>query len=456
MNNPLKSWLWRTLLALAVLIIAGSCFYAVIGHRGLRAWEDARRELAARGESADWKDFIPLPVPDDQNFFEAPMMTEWFVRSPTNDSPATLSSRMRNPETTSTNPITALAASNYVAWCATFEPEFDQIRTALKRPSARMDGNYDSPLKQPMPNFLAYRVAAQTLSHRVQCLLRLGDSEKALADLTLLDDLNRTLAPKDRPLTLLAGMIHVAIAGLYVETVKFGINSNAWHETELASLQKQLSEINLLRALANCLRAERADQCHTIETLAVDDLKRSLLGNTKSASDFVWHFFPRGWTYKNMAVIATVYQGYIESFDLRSNTVSPFKLQTAAFQQRESFGDTRPWNYIAAICIPDFLKAPQVMARNQTLVNQAEIVCALERYHLANGSYPDKLAELTPKFIEKIPQDIIGGKPLVYSRIKDSFKLYSVGWNESDDGGITVFKDDGTEDRDKGDWVWRP
>jgi hypothetical protein len=34
------------------------------------------------------------------------------------------------------------------------------------------------------------------------------------------------------------------------------------------------------------------------------------------------------------------------------------------------------------------------------------------------------------------------------------FVLYSVGWNEVDDGGITVQHKDGTEDRENGDWVW--
>jgi hypothetical protein len=34
--------------------------------------------------------------------------------------------------------------------------------------------------------------------------------------------------------------------------------------------------------------------------------------------------------------------------------------------------------------------------------------------------------------------------------------LYSVGWNETDDGGQVVLKPDGKSvDRDQGDWVWR-
>jgi len=36
-----------------------------------------------------------------------------------------------------------------------------------------------------------------------------------------------------------------------------------------------------------------------------------------------------------------------------------------------------------------------------------------------------------------------------------SFLLYSVGWNETDDGGQVVYlKNSSFTDRDKGDWVW--
>ena len=60
-----------------------------------------------------------------------------------------------------------------------------------------------------------------------------------------------------------------------------------------------------------------------------------------------------------------------------------------------------------------------------------------------------------PQFLEKIPHDIINGKPMSYARTDEqNFKLYSVGWNEADDGRITAHTGDGKEDRDFGDWVW--
>jgi hypothetical protein len=115
-----------------------------------------------------------------------------------------------------------------------------------------------------------------------------------------------------------------------------------------------------------------------------------------------------------------------------------------------------PLTFLAALSVPNFTKALQTTANNQTLVNEAQIVCALERFHLAHGEYPETLDALAPQFMETIPHDIIGGQPLHYRRTDDGkFLLYSVGWNETDDGGQVVFTKGGSVDREKGDWVWQ-
>ena len=87
-----------------------------------------------------------------------------------------------------------------------------------------------------------------------------------------------------------------------------------------------------------------------------------------------------------------------------------------------------------------------------TAANEAALACALERYRLANGQFPDTLAALAPKFMEQIPNDVTTGQPYKYRRTPDGqFVLYSLGWAGKDDGGTpgdTLF------DSEKGDWVW--
>jgi hypothetical protein len=55
---------------------------------------------------------------------------------------------------------------------------------------------------------------------------------------------------------------------------------------------------------------------------------------------------------------------------------------------------------------------------------------------------------LVPRFITTLPHDIINGQPLKYRRTANGkFVLYSVGWNEKDDGGCTATNKDGNPDR---------
>jgi hypothetical protein len=52
-----------------------------------------------------------------------------------------------------------------------------------------------------------------------------------------------------------------------------------------------------------------------------------------------------------------------------------------------------------------------------------------------------------------LPNDVITGQHYKYRCIEDGqFVLYSVGWNEKDDGGVPGKH--GLFDNQEGDWVW--
>jgi hypothetical protein len=60
---------------------------------------------------------------------------------------------------------------------------------------------------------------------------------------------------------------------------------------------------------------------------------------------------------------------------------------------------------------------------------------ALAAYRADQGAYPLKLADLVPKYVAKVPQDIFNDSELHYRREGDGYLLYSVGPNGKDDGG---------------------
>jgi len=117
-----------------------------------------------------------------------------------------------------------------------------------------------------------------------------------------------------------------------------------------------------------------------------------------------------------------------------------------------------PYGWLSQMAVPNFARALEHIARTQTFVNEARIVCALERCRIARGQYPESLSDLVPQFIPQLPVDVIHGGPMHYRRTADrKFLLYSVGWNETDDGGTSAppREPPAKPDLTRGDWVWR-
>jgi hypothetical protein len=358
------------------------------------------------------------------------------------------------------------SAADYLRWSDQFEPAFDEIREALKRPYAIVPGDYSQTYLMPIPNFVMMRSLAQTLAQRTQCHLLLGEPDQALREFTLMHDVCRILEkpPSGQPETLVEAMINVAITGLYVSTVADGFKWQAWREPQIAAIQSQLKSVNLYTPVVNGFKMEQAGSAHTLITLPASKLRElfnlTVVTSGKKPSHFwkdltdptrwlLW-LTPRGWLYQNIVVSARLQQRSLAAFDVANSQVQPHTFDRATRDIEKALKHRTAFNVWSAIAIPNFTKAAQTMAYNQTLANEGQVACALDRFKLANQSYPAALDELVPQYLEKIPSDLIGGEPLRYRRTDDGkFVLYSVGWNETDDGG----KD--SIDRAKADWVWK-
>jgi hypothetical protein len=118
----------------------------------------------------------------------------------------------------------------------------------------------------------------------------------------------------------------------------------------------------------------------------------------------------------------------------------------------------RPYTFFAKLLMPALSKAVRQSARMQTSLDTARVSIALERHRLANGALPETLNALVPRYLAKIPTDLIDGKPLRYRRDADGgYILYSVGWNQTDDDGEVARSKgkDSNPDIARGDWVWQ-
>jgi hypothetical protein len=192
----------------------------------------------------------------------------------------------------------------------------------------------------------------------------------------------------------------------------------------------------------------------------------NMFGSQGFPSEFVLilDYYPKGWYYLNDLTAARFYQEKVLPL------INPAEQRAYPAQARAAIREfedapARPGNSI--IKYFGLFVAPQEFARGQTDINLARVACALERYWQAHQQYPETLAALPPACLDKLPTDVIAGQPLKYRRTEGGqFVLYSVGWDETDDGGQFSVVDEKPSDRtamrswanvseEKGDWVWR-
>jgi hypothetical protein len=331
-------------------------------------------------------------------------------------------------------------ASDYLAWSDCLEPQLAVIRRALERPYSQMPGFYGEPKRVPGPNFQAVRNLSQTLGARAQCHLLLGRAEDALADLTLIHDFCRRILAEQQPATLLSAMVNQAVRGLYAAQIAEGLRLQAWREPQLTALQEQLKTIDVVAPVKAAFTAQAAIIYRSLESVpSAGMVKRTVLAG----------LCPRGWGYQHVAARLNLDFGRLACLDPTNQIIVADKV-IAAGKKAQAL-DSGVYTFADSLGQVPFERACQLTAHSQTEINQALIACALERFRLDHGDYPENLGALVPQFLDAIPHDVIGGGPLHYRRAsKGTFVLYSVGWNGRDDGGVRGQSLPSID----GDWVW--
>jgi len=97
-----------------------------------------------------------------------------------------------------------------------------------------------------------------------------------------------------------------------------------------------------------------------------------------------------------------------------------------------------------------FRGASASQARHEAQLDLMQMGLVLEQYQADHGSYPDTLDAIAPRLEWSLPVDPFSGEQYHYRRTGDSFRLYSVGRNLTDDGGIVD-----TRSTSLGDLLWR-
>jgi hypothetical protein len=345
-----------------------------------------------------------------------------------------------------------------------YDSTIEELRTAGERPYSRfpLDYNREDVWGILLPHLAVLKACSLVLRLRTTGELQNCQTDKALDDvklsLRLIDSIHT------EPF-LISHLVRIAMLQITLQPIYEGLAEHQWSDAQLAELDSQLAKLDFLADYQLAMRGERGCDIGAVEFLRHRNrlhLKEITGDNLNGPLNFIplliYYSVPSGWFCQNELRICRFYETqYLPVVDETNGTVSPSAVRAAGFALRRELRRRTPENFLEPLLLPDLTAAVKKFAYAQESVDLARVAIALERYRLAMGMYPESLDALSPRFMDEIPHDIIGGEPLHYERTNDGqFILYSVGWNGRDDGGVVVFRQGGkVVDTDQGDWVWR-
>ena len=96
------------------------------------------------------------------------------------------------------------------------------------------------------------------------------------------------------------------------------------------------------------------------------------------------------------------------------------------------------WRYpiTKALSNPSWQPFADAVCRGTALRDATRTAIAIERFRHARGGLPEALDDLVPDFIPQVPNDPFRGAPLEFRVTESDYRIYSVGTDGTDQGGI--------------------
>ena len=251
--------------------------------------------------------------------------------------------------------------------------------------------------------------------------------------------------------------------------VSEGLSKHVWNDQQLASLDADLGKIDYLTESQFCIRGDTAVfSVPNTEYLKEHrlDIRDAMFGPMTSPSptiDMQYFLFS--------TLVLLIPDGWFDDFkadEARFNLLGTVTMVNPALRRVypenekramrliEDARETAYWRDYMSRMFESTLQSANRFAFAQVQVDEARIACRLERYRLAQGKYPQALGDLMPAYGPDLPRDVMNGQSYHYKLLGDgTYLLYSVGWDQVDDGGKMNISSTGYHYyRNDPDWVW--
>ena len=328
-----------------------------------------------------------------------------------------------------TEPLTEETKTVIAEYLADNRRELELLHEAAAIKHCRYPVDFTKGLAAQIPYLSDIKAGARLLA--LEAVLHAEDAEPQLAidSLTSLFSLARSLS--NEPMAI-SHLVCIACRSLAVRSLDYSINRVQFTDEQLAELGRMLAEAEDLSALA---RAWAGERCQGIEffndPVTYADWLRTDGSLSLPPSTLIFLYQAAGLSDKD----ALIYLDYVEGC-IKANQLPLHQRRKAVEAVEDELGAVSRIHVLLHKFVPALSRVTELDLAAIARLRTAQVAVAVERYRLSSGRLPDTPADLVPGYLETVPTDPFDGKDLRYRKLEASFVIYSIGEDETDNGGM--------------------
>jgi hypothetical protein len=294
-----------------------------------------------------------------------------------------------------------------------------------------------------LPHVQDARSIGHLMAHDARLRAQDGDMAGALQDAKAVLYASRALGDEE---TLVSQLVRMACAGAAVRILERSLACGKASDATLLDLQKEFEIEAQTPFFLTGVRGERAWMDQFLENIQKGEIsytqfRRLMAGGfsgVRTSSD--------DWDteLKTLKCFLNIRNERAQILHHSNMVVEAAKLPS--WEMLDAISDLdaslKECGPIWGAIFPALGKVYQADARVKAQLRTAYAALAMERYYLAKGTWPLKLADLVPEYLAQVPLDPYDGAPLKVARHGSALVIYSISQDRKDQGGTLLSNPD--------------
>ncbi len=322
-----------------------------------------------------------------------------------------------------------------------FAPLIAEIRAVAERGGPACALDFSQGLAMELPHLAQLRNLARLLRADAEVAVDQGEFDRVLDDMAAMMQLGDAI--RDEPI-LISQLVRIAISGIAYDTIG-AVPAEALDPAQYDRLVDMLANADHRDSFASAFGGEAAASEVFFDDPSFDWVNLGAVPDNVFELGFLW-------LYTSPVGVPLTILDEGTTLDILSRVQAaallPFYESRPQLEAIDEMVENLPRTRIfSRTMLPALMRANLAQARHEAMLDLVQMGLAVEAFHAEHGTYPQSFDEVADSVPGGVPVDPHTGQPYFYRPSEDSFLLYSVGMNLTDDGGYHHLRD--------GDIVWR-